>query len=66
MCDVICNLPIVVREWRNAQFPGKWVGRHGSHEWFARSPSVNTLRLFSLGLVERISLLNQTKKFGRT
>ena len=26
------HLAIVVREWLNAQFPGKWIGRRGSRE----------------------------------
>ena len=26
------HFAIVVREWLNAQFPGKWMGRRGSHE----------------------------------
>ena len=31
------HFAIVVREWLNAQFPGKWMGCHGSHEWTTRS-----------------------------
>ena len=31
------HFAIVVREWLNAQFPGKWMGCRGSHEWTARS-----------------------------
>ena len=62
------HFDVVAREWLNVQFPGKRMGRRGSHEWPAKSPdsTVNTVRLFSLGLLERTSLFNQTKKFGRT
>ena len=31
------HFAIVVREWLNAQFPGKCMGCCGSHEWTARS-----------------------------
>ena len=27
------HFAIVVREWLNAQFPGKWMGRRDSHKW---------------------------------
>ena len=60
------HFAIVVREWLNAQFPEKCMGRLGSHEWPARSPDLTPCDFFSLGLVKRTSLVNQTKKFGRT
>ena len=31
------HFAIVVREWLNAQFPGKCMGCSGSHEWTAKS-----------------------------
>ena len=31
------HFAIVVREWLNAQFPEKWMGGRGSHEWTTRS-----------------------------
>ena len=31
---------IVVYEWLNAHYPGRWMGRCGLHEWPARSPDV--------------------------
>ena len=31
------HFAIVVREWLNAQFPEKWMGCRGSHEWTTRS-----------------------------
>lgn len=31
---------IVVREWLNIHFPGKWMGRRGQYEWPARSPDL--------------------------
>ena len=40
------HFAIVVREWLNAQFPGKWMGRRGSHEWPARSPDLTPCDFF--------------------
>ena len=37
---------IVVREWLNAQFPGKWISCHGLHEWPARSPDLTPCDFF--------------------
>ena len=31
------HFAIVVREWLNAQFPKKWMGCRGLHEWTTRS-----------------------------
>ena len=31
---------IVVREWLNAHFPGRWMGRHGLHDRPARNPDL--------------------------
>ena len=38
---------LAVREWLNAQYPGKRMSRRGSHEWPVKSPglTVNVLRL---------------------
>ena len=33
------HFAIVVCEWLNPQFSGKWMGCRGSHEWPARSPN---------------------------
>ena len=34
------HFAVVIREWLNAQFSGKWMGRLGLHEWLARSPDL--------------------------
>ena len=47
------HFAVVAREWLNAQFLGKWMGRRGSHKWPARSPDLTPCNFFSLGLVER-------------
>ena len=31
------HFAVVVHEWLNAQFSGKWMGGCGSHKWTARS-----------------------------
>ena len=43
------HFAIVVREWLNAQFPGKWIGCRGSHEWTARSPDLTPCDFFLWG-----------------
>ena len=40
------HFAIVVREWLNAQFYGKWMGRRGSHEWPARSLDLTSCDFF--------------------
>ena len=34
------HFAIVVREWLNAHFPERWMGRHGPHQRSARSPNL--------------------------
>ena len=34
------HFAIVVCEWLNVQFPGKWIGCRGLQEWTARSPDL--------------------------
>ena len=62
------HFAVFVCEWLNAQFSTKRMGRRGSHKCPTKRPdlTIETLPLFSLGLLERTSLLNQSKKFGRT
>ena len=43
------HFAIVVREWLNAQFPGRWMGRRGSYEWPARSPDLTPCDFFLWG-----------------
>ena len=54
------HFAVVVCEWLNARFPAKRMGRRNSQEWPAKSPdlTINTLCLFSLGLLERTILFN--------
>ena len=40
------HFAIVVREWLNAHFPGRWMGRRGSHEWPARCPDLTPCDFF--------------------
>ena len=40
---------IVVREWLNANFPGRWMSRCGLHEWPDRSPDLTPCDFFPLG-----------------
>ena len=47
------HFAIVVREWLNGHFPGRWMGRCGPHEWPDRSPDLTPFG----GLVEGASLL---------
>ena len=43
------HFAIVFREWLNVQFPGRWMGRRGSHEWPARSPDLTPSYFFLWG-----------------
>ena len=43
------HFTIVVCEWLNAQFHGKWMGRRGSHEWPARGPDLTPCDSFLWG-----------------
>ena len=40
------HFAIVVREWLNAHFPGRWMSRRGSHEWLARCPDLTPCDFF--------------------
>ena len=40
---------IVIRDWLNAQIPGKWMGRRGSHEWPAKIPDLTPCDFFLWG-----------------
>ena len=46
---------IVVREWLNAQIPGRCMGRHGSQEWPARSPELTPCDFFLWGWLKEES-----------
>ncbi len=43
------HFAFVVREWLNAHFPGRWMGRRGPHEWPARSPDLTPCDFFPWG-----------------
>ena len=40
---------LVVREWLDSHFPGKWIGRSGPHKWPARSPDLTPYDFFLWG-----------------
>ncbi|CAL8083413.1 unnamed protein product [Calicophoron daubneyi] len=43
------HFAFIVREWPNDQFPRRWMGRRGSHEWPARIPDLTLRGLFLRG-----------------
>lgn len=43
------HFDVVVREWLNAHFPGRWMGRRGPYEWPARSPDLTPCDFFLWG-----------------
>lgn len=43
------HFAIAVRNYLDAQFPGRWIGRRGSIEWPARSPDLTPLDFFLWG-----------------
>ena len=50
-----------VRQYLDATFPERWIGRRGQIEWPPRSPDLTPLDFFSVGLFKIKSLLQQTK-----
>ena len=54
------HFAIIVCEWLNAQFPEKWMGRHGSYEWPARNPDLTPCDFFLWDwLKEQVSSIKQ-------
>ena len=43
------HFALVVREWLDTAFPGRWLGRRGPHEWPARSPDLTPCDFFLWG-----------------
>ena len=43
------HFAVVVHEWLNAQFSGKWTSRRGLHEWLARSSDLTPCIFFLWG-----------------
>ena len=43
------HFAIVVRQWLNVHFPGRWMGLCGPHEWPARSPDLTPSNCFPWG-----------------
>jgi hypothetical protein len=41
-----------VRQWLNATFPGRWIGRGGPIAWSPRSPDLPPMFLFSVDTPE--------------
>lgn len=46
------HFALVVREWLDARFPGRWLGRRGPHEWPSRSPDLTPCDFFLWGWVK--------------
>ena len=44
----------VVRDWLDATFPGKWIGRRGAIDWPARSPDMTPADFFLWGHLKHI------------
>ena len=40
----------IVLERLDEKFPGHWIGKRGPFDWSTRSPDLNTMRFFSLGI----------------
>lgn len=43
------HFAIIVRDWLDEHFPGRWLGRRGPHEWPARSPDLTPCDFFLWG-----------------
>lgn len=43
------HFALIVREWLDRHFPGRWLGRRGPHEWPARSPDLTPCDFFLWG-----------------
>lgn len=43
------HFSLSVRQWLDAHFPGRWLGRRGPHEWPARSPDLTPCDFFLWG-----------------
>ena len=41
-----CNYAVIVRDYLDRHFPGRWIGRGGKQSWAARSPDLTTLDFF--------------------
>lgn len=45
---------LTVREWLNAAFPGRWIGRGGPAAWPPRSPDITPLDFFLWGHLKQV------------
>ena len=45
---------LIVREWLDQKFPGRWIGRRGPIEWPARSPDLTPPDFFLWGYLKNI------------
>ena len=41
-----CHYAIIVRDYLDRRFPGRWIGRGGTQPWAARSPDLTPLVFF--------------------
>ncbi len=45
---------VIVREWFDRKFPGRWIGRRGPFDWPARSPDLSPFDFFLWGYLKDI------------
>lgn len=48
------HFALIVRDWLNAHFPNKWIGRRGPVEWPPRSPDLTPLDFFLWGHLKSV------------
>jgi len=44
-----CHYAMIVRDYLDRPFPGRWIGRGGTQTWAARSPDLTPLDFFAWG-----------------
>jgi hypothetical protein len=49
---------VIVRNWLDEKFPGRWIGRRGPFEWPARSPDLTPCDFFLWGYLKDIVFKN--------
>ena len=55
------HFAIRVRDWLNAHFPGRWIGRRGPVEWPPRSPDLTPLDFFLWGHLKSVVYTNRPR-----
>ena len=52
---------LIVRNYLDTEFPGKWIGRGGPKEWPPRSPDLSSLDFFLWGYLKRTVYASRPK-----